>query len=421
MNIQAPGGPKIPLLLTGVTATLSFLLLVYIHSTSQNALQKYVPWVDASMEIKIEVALAHLWLEEVMSGDSNESIDVVRNHVENAKWYAIAILDGDQNEQGTFLPLLETDLRLQVNQILYMIQQFHKVIEERYSSAVDAGSGSDLDQSFDLLFLNIMSATAELEMSLKKQIHEEHQAQNSLLLMLMLAICTMTLITGYAIWRFTSNRSKYINKLAVAHQRISEQNAQLKELAHTDQLTGLPNRKMLEAITNQALSRVQRKHCVLSLTFIDLDFFKPINDEFGHNVGDKVLTNFTKAITTQLRDGDVLARLAGDEFILLIQEGSEDALKDALDNIIARIQLRLEEPIISAPSEIHIRCSAGTAFAPRDAIEFEMLLHCADQAMYESKNRGRGQHCYYEPESIDQAELPLEACDAKPDLATATE
>lgn len=410
MTAKKPGSARKPLILTGATAVLSFLLLLYIHSTSRNALEKFVPWVDASTEIKLEIALAHLWLEEVLSGDSHESIEQVRHHIEEATWYASAILDGGKNNHSHILPLTEKSLRSQVNQVLYMIQQFQIAAEERYASPDLAGSGSEPDQNIDQLFHNFMDASTQLESALKLQIAQEHSAQNSFIIMLTLAISAMTVISGYSIWRFTISRGRYLAKLAVANARILEQNAQLKRIAHTDQLTGLPNRKMLEVMTRQAISRVQRNGHALSLTFIDLDFFKPINDEFGHNIGDKVLINFTTTIKHQLREGDLLARLAGDEFILLIQDDTTEKVKQALEHIFSRINQRLADPILDSPSAIHIRCSSGTALAPQDAIDFETLLHYADIAMYESKNKGRGQHCYY------RADNPTQHLDTSPSL-----
>ncbi len=395
MHTKKPSRARNPLILTGVTAILSFLLLLYLHSASRNALEKFVPWVDASAQIKLEVTLAYLWFEEILSDNSDKSIDVVRAHLKQAKWYATAILEGGKNDQRTFLPLPKNELRIQVNQVLYMTQQFHQAAEERYLASQQARSDSESDQTINLLFHSFISAATLLEDSLKKQIAQEHKAQNALILMLSLVISAMVIISSYSIWKFTTSRNRYLTRLATANTRISEQNRQFKKLAHTDQLTRLPNRKMIESMTVQALSRSQRSSGVLSLTFIDLDFFKPINDKFGHNVGDKVLVGFTQAVNAQLRDGDVLARLAGDEFILLIQDESVEKLRQTLESIFIRIKNRLQQPVIDSPIAMYIGFSSGTAIAPQDATDFETLLHHADLAMYESKNKGRGRHTYY--------------------------
>lgn len=407
MTTSAPTSPRVPLLLTGATATLCLLLLLYIHLSAQSTLQKYIPWLDASMEIKLEVAQAHLWFEEISAGDPSVSVGTVYTHLDQATWYANAILDGGTLKQNIYQPLEYKELRLQANRLVYRLQQLRKSIDQRYINLEGTHAGTEEEQRQDKIFLEIMQKANALESSLKMRISYEDTAQNSLLALLLLAIVAMTLISGYSVRRFTDNRTRYMQKLALANTQISEQNRRLQELAHTDQLTGLPNRKMLEAITKQAISRAQRKQSALSLTFIDLDFFKPINDEYGHNVGDKVLTNFTTAINQILREDDILARLAGDEFILLIQADSIFEAQEALDHIMERIHERLDHPIVDTPAALHIRCSAGTAFAPKDATDFEGLLHWADVAMYESKKRGRGQHCYFTPSPVTQSELPL--------------
>jgi diguanylate cyclase (GGDEF)-like protein len=398
--------PTIPLLLIGMTAILSILLLLYIHVISKSTSQKFVPWVDASMEIKLETTLAHLWFEEMLAGDSSLSIDTVYQHVTLAKWYATAILDGGENEQGIYYPLQDSKLRAQVNALLYSLQQFHNATNTRYQLT---DNRSTTDQQLNTLFMQIMENASTLEADLKQHIAHENNSQNTLLFMLFIVICCMCFISAYSIWRFTDNRTRYLKQLSAAHRQISEQYAKLKTLAHTDQLTGIPNRKMLETFAHQALSKVKRDKKWLSVTFIDLDFFKPINDQFGHNVGDKVLINFTNTIKAHLREGDILSRLAGDEFILLIEAGSETDLHDALNRIISCVQNQLLQPIVTTPVDIHVRYSAGTAVAPKDSTDFETLVHYADLAMYDSKKNGRGQHHYYDDTNTRQEELTFEA------------
>lgn len=390
--------------LTATATILSLLLLLYIHLSNQNTVKKYIPWIDASMEIRLEVALAHLWFEEVISGDSGESIKSVHEHIDQAKWYAIAILDGGENRQGIILAIKDPKLRKQVNTLFYQIQLFEETINSRYKLGAKALAGSDTDKQLDAQFSQLMDDTHKLELSLKQHINKESESQNSLLILLLLTISALTTLSAFTLWRFTKNRSAYMQQLSLANEQISEQNHQLKELAHTDQLTGLPNRKMLETYTQQALSRSRRKHSFLSLTFIDLDFFKPINDQYGHNIGDKVLLNFTKAIKSELREDDLLGRLAGDEFILILQSDSDKEIQESLDKIMIRVNKRLEHPIISSPTEIHIRFSSGTALAPLDGASFNSLLHLADLAMYESKRQGRGQHNYFSHSSTFPAD-----------------
>lgn len=217
----------------------------------------------------------------------------------------------------------------------------------------------------------------------------------------------MFLLSGYVIWNYARTQAKYIIELTQANQYISKQNNRLQNIAYKDQLTGLPNRKMLEMLASQIIARACREQTILGVTFIDLDLFKPINDKYGHNTGDKVLTNFALAVNSQLREGDVLARLAGDEFILLTQADSKIELKIAITKIFDRIFIQLNYPIITVPTEIFVQCSAGTAIAPDDAQDIETLFHHADKAMYKSKKNGRKQHSFYVSDNNIQTELEL--------------
>lgn len=407
MQLTGPGSPRLTLSLTALTGIACLMLLIYIQSSVRNTTQLYTPWVDAAMEIKLETSLAHLWLEELMAGDNSVTVNQIRTHLQKAHWYTNAMLDGGQNEQGTFLPLTDTTLRQQTNRLLYQLMQFQKALEVRLNSPTEAAPGSTHDQALDSLFLQFAADTDQLEHELKQHIQQETTAHNTLMLLLLLSVCGLALITAYTLLRFTRSRNRYLLQLADANKRISEQNTILQEMAHTDQLTGLPNRKMLEMIAQRTLSLVQRQQTFMSISFIDLDFFKPINDQYGHHIGDKVLINLARIMSQQLREGDTLARWAGDEFILLLQATSEKALKESVSQVFERINLALQQPILSEPEPLHIRLSAGTALAPQNGNSFDNLLHNADLAMYISKNSGRGSHIFFQPEPTAASQQAL--------------
>lgn len=109
--------------------------------------------------------------------------------------------------------------------------------------------------------------------------------------------------------------------------------------------------------------------------------------------------------------------MAGDEFILLLQEKNRGQLEQSLEKILERIRISLESPIVHHPKEIHIRFSAGTSIAPTHSMEFDELLHLADLAMYESKNQGRGQHYFYCADTIKVPEYSIKESLA-PEAAT---
>ena len=403
MNETAPGSPKKPLILTGITAFLCLFLVLHIQSTTKNTLTKYLPWTDAAAEIKLEATMAHLRLEKLLSGDSDAEVSKLIQHLEQAEQATIAILDGSKTEKRSYRALSDPALRKYANQLLFQLTSFRNGTLNLLTAAQLDNPDNKIKQNYDNNFWSLIQKIDDLEAAIQKHALIEKETNDSSLFLLLLAIVGMTGISIFSIAKFTHNRANYIRQLSEANRRISEQNTQLLKTSQTDQLTGLPNRQMLVTIAKQILGRVHRQDTCMSLTFIDLDFFKPINDEFGHSVGDKVLVSLTKTIKAHLRDGDVLARLAGDEFILLLQEKNREQLENSLEQILRRIGICLEHPIVHHPKEIHIRFSAGTAIAPIHSMEFDELLHLADLAMYESKNQGRGQHYFY---SVDAIKVP---------------
>jgi len=164
-------------------------------------------------------------------------------------------------------------------------------------------------------------------------------------------------------------------------------NEELSRLARYDYLTGLFNRPMFRDTLALANSRVDRSGVLMAVLYIDLDGFKPINDRFGHDVGDALLVEVVRRLQSGLRASDVLARLGGDEFGAILEnlKTRDDAVKVAL-NLVER----LKEPFDVEGERIHISASIGavvTACAVEDAMD---LVARADRTMYEAKSLGRG-------------------------------
>ncbi|MGV8894695.1 MAG: EAL domain-containing protein [Burkholderiaceae bacterium] len=168
----------------------------------------------------------------------------------------------------------------------------------------------------------------------------------------------------------------------------------IQHLARFDALTGLPNRVLLTDRTNQALSMAQRSHTSLALLFLDLDRFKNVNDSLGHSIGDALLVALAQRLSAGVREQDILSRLGGDEFILVLPE--TDAAGAAH---IARILLEaMAKPYQIKLHELTITASIGIALYPDNAVDFESLSKCADIAMYRAKHDGRNNFCFYSPE-----------------------
>ena len=186
------------------------------------------------------------------------------------------------------------------------------------------------------------------------------------------------------------------------------QEEQIRHLAHHDILTGLPNRLLFGDRLRQALLAAQRASCLLGLVFFDLDKFKPVNDNYGHAVGDLLLQQVATRLRGILRASDTLARLGGDEFVVLLPRvsGMLDARKVAED-----ILRELNRPFVTEGFTLHISASLGVAVYPDAAHDADSLMRCADAAMYQAKLQGRGQVAEYVIPAPG-APQPAAECDA---------
>ncbi len=185
----------------------------------------------------------------------------------------------------------------------------------------------------------------------------------------------------------------------------------LEYLAHYDPLTNLPNRSLFADRFSQAIAHSKRTGTLLAVCYLDLDGFKPVNDRFGHDVGDELLIEVAKRIKTNLRECDTVSRLGGDEFALLLQDLHT---QPECEETLKRIHLRLANPFILNNHPIWIGASSGLTLYPLDKTEPDTLLRHADQAMYQAKHAGRNGYRIYQdlleqgilqPDSDPESEL----------------
>lgn len=162
------------------------------------------------------------------------------------------------------------------------------------------------------------------------------------------------------------------------------QEIQLERVAYYDPLTGLPNRRMFEDHIKKVMARKDSKSSIMALCFMDLDGFKPINDDHGHDAGDKVLTVVAERLSSSLRKSDIITRVGGDEFIMLLENLSG---RNDLDAILPKIENLVREPIyIDAKHSVSVGVSIGVSlFSGKYFNSFKKILGTADKAMYSSK------------------------------------
>jgi diguanylate cyclase (GGDEF)-like protein len=160
----------------------------------------------------------------------------------------------------------------------------------------------------------------------------------------------------------------------------------IRELAHYDALTGLPNRSLLREMLDRAIGGARRRSTRIAVLFIDLDHFKSINDTLGHHAGDSVLAEVGRRLKDALRQEDIVSRLAGDEFVAAIPDITEAGEAAAVAD---KLMHRLGEPFAAGGREFLLTPSIGIAVFPEDGADIDALLSNADTAMYCAKENGR--------------------------------
>lgn len=207
-----------------------------------------------------------------------------------------------------------------------------------------------------------------------------------------------TLMTIAAVSNNDNEIEHYVTLFAdISHLKQNEE--QLRQIAHYDALTGLPNRLLLSERLRHAVSTTRRHGDVLAVVFMDLDGFKAINDTYGHASGDELLIVLARRMQTTLRECDTVARLGGDEFVVLLPELSSGT---DCKPILTRLLATLSAPVDLAGHSVHVSASLGVTLYPQAPdIDAEILLRQADMAMYQAKQRGKNQVRFFNGMDMD--------------------
>lgn len=171
---------------------------------------------------------------------------------------------------------------------------------------------------------------------------------------------------------------------------MKERQEAVEKAAFFDSLTGLPNRMLLNDRLNQAIPVATRHRSIVAVSFIDLDGFKAVNDEFGHAAGDKLLQAIAQRLLECVRGNDTVARLGGDEFVILLTHLKN---QEECSDILTRISFAISAPVdIGSGRTGQVSASIGTAYCPEDGSEVEALLQVADTRMYAQKQARKQTH-----------------------------
>ncbi|HEY0633776.1 MAG TPA: diguanylate cyclase [Gammaproteobacteria bacterium] len=177
--------------------------------------------------------------------------------------------------------------------------------------------------------------------------------------------------------------------------RAKENEQQLRQLAHFDQLTQLPNRILFMDRLHQAMAMARREGKQVAVLFLDLDGFKAVNDSLGHAAGDELLRQVARRLKENLRESDTVSRFGGDEFTIVLPEVGG---RDGITTIAAKLIEAVARPYLIAGHSAHITTSLGISLYPDMADSSEKLIAQADLAMYHAKNHGKDHFEFFTPE-----------------------
>lgn len=216
------------------------------------------------------------------------------------------------------------------------------------------------------------------------------------------AIILLAIMTSFMLYKSSQLRRK----------SLGEQKTIVKQ-AHYDNQTGLPNRTLFYSQLKKEIKSSRIRSVPLALLFIDLDLFKEVNDQYGHSVGDQLLTHVAERLKDCVKSSDKVARLAGDEFTVIITDVHD---LNMIEETANKILSALSAPFEIDHALISITCSIGSTIYPNDSSTIKALMKNADMAMYESKNLGK--NCY-QPFNQSIRDLAIQKQTISKDLKTA--
>jgi diguanylate cyclase (GGDEF)-like protein len=196
----------------------------------------------------------------------------------------------------------------------------------------------------------------------------------------------------------------YQRLLADKERERAAQEERIRHQAYHDALTGLPNRASFTEHLEESMRRAKRAGWPLALLFLDLDLFKRVNDSLGHDAGDRLLRVAAERIRRAVREADMLFRMGGDEFTVLLEDvrGPEEAAM-----VATRVLEGIAEPLQLQHHEIAVTASIGIALYPRDDVVGERLVKSADTAMYRAKELGRNRYAFFAREMNERVESQM--------------
>ncbi|RDE18941.1 EAL domain-containing protein [Motiliproteus coralliicola] len=382
--------PRRLVITTSISALVFLLAMSFLFYQGNRMDAHHVPQMHAVMNIKLEATTAHLWFEEILSGDRNESMSSVWTHIDQADWYAEALLRGGRRNNHTYQPLNEPALREAITLVRAKLENFRQIAVQRYENLSGSEAGSDLDQEFDRVFQSFIHEADFVQQDIQGQIAADLRQFKIAGGAILVLATLLALLFSVALYQRERQKQQLLQSLSESNHEIEQKNLELNFRANYDPLTQLPNRTLFTDRLAQTILESKRMETSFALLFIDLDHFKTTNDRYGHQAGDQLLQQTAVRISRCLRELDTASRISGDEFMVLLKtlKGQSHAVETAQE-IASRLTSEMSQPFRLGEVTSYVTASIGVAIYPDDGDNAEALMLSADSAMYHAKEMGR--------------------------------
>lgn len=210
-------------LLFGIIGIVIITIISFSLYLGNRMIAQYTPLIDAAMEIKLETTTAHLWFEEILSGDREEDMELVWKNINNAEWYARAMLVGGENQEGVFIPLDKEKLQNDIRIVLKEIENFRQTTKIRFESKEFSGAGTEIDQHYDAQFKILIQKTDEVEARLQQIIACDLRKFRITQIVLTIISAIFFLITGIMVKRYERDRIRYFQTMQSINQNLREE------------------------------------------------------------------------------------------------------------------------------------------------------------------------------------------------------
>ncbi|CCN38683.1 putative Diguanylate cyclase [Vibrio nigripulchritudo SFn27] len=385
-------------LFTPFLALLAVAFTTALVTQSTHLLVKKSPLAEAAAEIKLNGTLAYLWFDEIMSGDTAQSIQEVWYYLEIADWHVVALLEGGESITGSYQPVDDPQLRPQLVALREILEEFRREAEANYRQLQSKRSAVHSLQR-DEHFLKFASKADDIQRFIKSSYESGIESYTHTSVTLILAVIVIAIYAIRLQHKHERSRDLLLTSLTDAKNAIEEKNVQLHNRAYFDPLTHLANRTLFLDRLNQSILKAEHAKKSFALLFIDLDHFKDVNDQYGHQVGDHLLQKVAKRINQCIRTTDLSARFSGDEFVVVLDHLQD--IKTAIhiaNKTASKLNHALSQPFQLKNHNVLISASIGIAIYPEDSVTQDTLIRYADNAMYHAKGMGKNNFQFYSNE-----------------------